>query len=139
MTGFNQKTTANSVHTDVDQPAASSKLRYGRPSLTVFGSVVDLTKGTLGSGADGGNVGSRRGVQPSDPALKENVVRVGDHPAGVGLYLFDYKDEFRDSCGHGRQFGLMADEVEKIMPEAVSLGVNGFRQVNYGMMGIIRH
>ena len=42
---------------------------------------------------------------------KNNVVRIGTHPLGLGLYLFDYKPEYQDRCGQGRQFGVMADEV----------------------------
>ena len=74
----------------------------------------------------------------SDPAMKENVARVGDHPAGFGLYLFDYKAQFR-AHGAGRQFGVMADEVEGIVPEAVSLDADGFRRVDYARLGITRH
>lgn len=63
---------------------------------------------------------------------------MGEHPAGFGLYLFDYKAEFSD-LGAGRQFGVMADEVEKIVPEAVTIGSNGFRAVDYALLGITRH
>lgn len=70
--------------------------------------------------------------------MKENVLRVGEHPAGFGLYLFDYKPEF-SAFGTGRQFGVMADEVEKIVPEAVTVGSHGFRTVNYALLGITRH
>ena len=51
---------------------------------------------------------------------------------GIGLYLFDYKPEFRDAWGHGRQLGVMADEVEAVMPNAVSVRADGYRTVDYG-------
>jgi hypothetical protein len=57
----------------------------------------------------------------------------------MGLYLFDYKPEFRDTCGHGRQFGVMADEVEQVMPEAVSVHPNGYKMVDYAILGISRN
>ena len=117
--------------------ASGAKLGYQSPSLTVYGSVVELTKGGNGSGGDGSGVAGMS--KASDPSLKENVVRIGDHPAGIGLYLFDYKAEVRDGCGDGRQFGVMADEVEQIMPEAVSIGANGYLQVDYGVLGITLH
>jgi hypothetical protein len=63
---------------------------------------------------------------------------VGEHTAGFGLYLFDYKAEFA-AFGTGRQFGVMADEVERVMPEAVSIGDHGYRTVNYALLGITRH
>jgi hypothetical protein len=77
-------------------------------------------------------------MMASDPGLKENIVRIGFHPAGIGLYLFDYKAEYRDSWGHGRQFGVMAAEVEQVMPEAVSVHRDGYKLVDYGMLGISR-
>lgn len=120
--------------TKTDQNNGRSKKPYSVPTLTVYGSVKELTGAT--SGAVGDGVGMN--MAPSDPALKENAVRVGDHPAGFGIYLFDYKAEF-SGFGMGRQFGVMADEVERIMPEAVSIGAHGYRTVNYALLGITRH
>ncbi len=85
------------------------------------------------------SVGQNMGTSmPSDRAIKENIVRIDKHPLGIGLYLFDYKPEYRDEWGHGRQFGVMAQEVEVVMPEAVSVHPHGYKTVNYGMLGIIR-
>ena len=105
----------------------------------MFGSVRELTRSGTGSTGEGGSGKGPVKTVTSDPALKESVVRVGEHPAGFGLYLFDYKSEVRDSCGHGRMFGVMADEVDAIMPDAVSIGDNGYRQVDYEMLGIALH
>ena len=77
-------------------------------------------------------------MQQSDRATKQNIARIGDHPLGFGLYLFDYKAEFRDEWGHERQFGVMADEVEAVMPDAVSVHSNGFKMVDYAKLGIVR-
>lgn len=74
----------------------------------------------------------------SDRALKENIVRIDTHPLGFGVYLFDYKPEYRHTCGFGRQFGVMADEVERVMPFAVSVAPTGFKSVDYGKLGIRR-
>ena len=73
----------------------------------------------------------------SDRRTKENIARIGSHPLGMGLYLFDYKPQYREQCGSGRQFGVMADEVEAIVPEAVSMGEDGFKRVDYGMLGVV--
>jgi hypothetical protein len=117
--------------------SASRKLSYSVPALTVYGSVRDLTGDVSGGAGDMTLPATGMGV--SDPAAKENVVRVGEHAAGFGLYLFDYKPEFRDVHGHGRQFGVMADEVETIVPEAVMVNADGYRVVNYTLLGITRH
>ena len=74
----------------------------------------------------------------SDPRLKRKIARVGTHPLGIGLFLFDYKPEFRERFGTGRQFGVMADEVELVMPQAVSVHPDGYRMVDYAMLGIHR-
>ena len=108
-------------------------MRYVAPSLTVYGTVRDLTGGTSPGSGDGSAPGH---PSPSDRSYKENVVRIGEHPAGFSLYLFDYKSELRDEFGHGRKFGVMADEVEKIAPEAVITGADGYRRVNYASLGI---
>lgn len=112
----------------------SAKKAYRSPVLTVYGSVKEMT-----GAISGPNTGDANNMMVnSDPALKENIVRIGEHSVGFGLYLFDYKPEF-SAFGEGRQFGVMADEVERIVPEAVSIGSHGYRTVDYGMLGITRH
>ena len=119
------------------QPTGSIERKpYLSPQLVEYGRVLKLTRGgSPDVTSDSGNNNMRA---PSDKRLKESVARIGTHPLGFGLYLFDYKAEFRDACGQGRQFGVMADEVEMVMPEAVSIGANGYMQVDYGMLGIGR-
>ena len=73
----------------------------------------------------------------SERRLKENIVEVGRHPLGIGLYLFNYKPEFREG-GEGRQFGVMVDEVEAVMPEAVSVHPDGYKRVDYSLLGVRR-
>jgi len=36
----------------------------------------------------------------------------------------------------GKQIGVMAQEVEKVIPEAVAIMPNGFKAVNYAMLGV---
>ena len=111
------------------------KKRYATPTLRVYGTVSTLTAGSNGSLPDT-NTGAMMGL--SDPRAKEAIVRVGTHPLGFGLYLFDYKPEYRDAWGHGRQFGPMADEVGTIIPEAVSVHPDGYKMVNYAKLRISR-
>jgi len=120
--------------TNQDVSTKSDKASYLAPALKAYGSINILTRNGNGSGVDGGNTAGM--TKQSAPETKENIVRIGNHPLGIGLYLFDYKNEFRDLWGHGRQFGVMADEVESVMPEAVSLHSNGYKTVNYAMLGI---
>ncbi|WP_423141464.1 tail fiber domain-containing protein [Parablastomonas sp. CN1-191] len=117
-----------------EQAGSTAKKEYKAPELKLFGSIRDLTGSGSASGGD-----SSAMQTSSDPALKDNIVQVGTHPAGYGLYLFDYKPEFAKRCGEGRRFGVMADEVESIVPEAVSRDAFGYRQVDYAKLGLTIH
>lgn len=113
----------------------SDKKPYSSPALKYYGSVGALTQAGNSSGSD--KHGKLQGA--SDRRIKENIVHIGTHPLNIGLYLFDYKPEFRDAWGYGRQFGVMADEVESVMPEAVSAHPDGYKMVDYAMLGISRN
>jgi hypothetical protein len=111
------------------------------PKLVLFGSVKSLTQGAGGGSLVDGASGMSRtgmGMGMSDPRTKENAVLVGRHPLGFGLYLFDYRQPFQAENGHGRQFGVMADEVEVLAPWAVIRASDGYRRVDYGTLGIHR-
>jgi hypothetical protein len=72
----------------------------------------------------------------SDPRTKENIKPIGVMNNGLTLYSFEYKDEFknRSNAGHGVHVGVMADEVEKVYPYAVSTLDDGYKVVNYGLI-----
>lgn len=61
----------------------------------------------------------------SDVALKENLVPFGHTPAGIPIYLYNYIGE-----NIGR-VGVMAQDVERIAPDAVFVAANGFKAVHY--------
>jgi hypothetical protein len=67
----------------------------------------------------------------SDIATKENIKQVGVLPSGINIYEFEYKPEFKDEAGHGRFIGVMAQEVQKVIPEAVAIGADGYMMVDY--------
>ncbi len=115
-------------------PETPVKQSYAKPVLRVHGSVKNLTRGSTGSRAD--RQGLNRTRRGSDRRIKENIVRIGDHPLNIGLYLFDYKPGFGETWGQGRQFGVMAQEVESIMPQAVSTHPEGYKLVDYAMLGV---
>ena len=116
---------------------AKSQRSYATPVLTLFGSVASLTQAGNSSGTD--KNGKRQGA--SDRRLKDNIVQVGRMANGIGLYLFDYKTQFQSELGlsANRQFGVMADEVQAVMPDAVTVGPHGYSIVDYGMVGLDRN
>ena len=62
----------------------------------------------------------------SDQRLKSNIVRLGTHPVGVGIYEYDIFNE--------RQVGVMAQELMEVMPEAVTQHSSGYYMVDYGRL-----
>lgn len=67
-------------------------------------------------------------IMASDPALKEDVVRVGEFDDGLGIYEYDY------IWSGPRQIGVMADEVAELRPWALGPVIDGFQTVNYDML-----
>lgn len=118
----------------------SSADTYRKPEVFVLGSIRNLTGGTLAHGHDTGFPAGKNpaGGNGSERRLKENITHVGTHPSGFGLYLFDYKPEFA-FFGEGRQFGVMVEEVEPIIPAAIVRGDDGIKRVDYAMLGITRN
>jgi Chaperone of endosialidase len=111
---------------------------YAAPRLTRYGDVRVLVQaGTMGTVEGAAMTNLMR--FSSDRMLKKNILRIGTHPLGIGLYLFDYKPEFRDMYGHGKQYGVMADEVESVMPAAVSVGPQRHKIVDYAMLRFQRN
>jgi hypothetical protein len=122
------------------------KQDYVSPKLICYGAVRDLTQNGSKNSNELTNAvcfsqpnNTKAGPCASERSVKENIVRIGTHPLGIGLYLFDYLPEHRVQWGQGRQFGVMIDEVETIMPEAVSSHEDGYKRVDYALLGITRY
>jgi len=82
----------------------------------------------------GGAALSNPAIFTSDINAKENIVKIGSLNNGLNLYTYNYKDGY--DLPEGRQVGVIAQEVEKVMPEAVVEMDNGFKGVNYAMLGV---
>ncbi len=67
----------------------------------------------------------------SDRRLKRNIKYLGDTSGGFRAYSFKFKDA---AHGTGTYYGVMADEVRALKPEAVTRGIDGFDRVYYGML-----
>jgi hypothetical protein len=70
----------------------------------------------------------------SDERLKTDIKKIGSFDNGLNIYSYHYKDGY--DLPEGKQVGVMAQEVEKIIPEAVVEMPNGFKGVNYAMLGV---
>lgn len=63
----------------------------------------------------------------SERDLKRDIIKIADRPDGLGVYRFNYKS---DPDGYPVRFGVMADEVERVMPDAVKM-IDGHKAVDY--------
>ena len=77
----------------------------------------------------GGGWGYRR-WHYSDVNLKHDIVPVGHLANGLGLYRFSYTDSDKVYVG------VLAQEVERVMPDAVRRAPDGYLQVNYARVGV---
>jgi hypothetical protein len=83
-------------------------------------------RGGGGGGFRGGGGGGRR----SDIELKHDVVLLGYLANGLGYYRFSY-------LGSSKPYvGVIAQEVERLMPEAVIRGRDGYLRVYYEQLGL---
>lgn len=80
----------------------------------------------------GAAAGAASAAAVSDIRLKENIELVGVE-SGHNIYEFDYINKI---YGDGRFRGVMAQDVEKIKPEAVTTMDDGFKAVFYDMIGL---
>lgn len=76
-------------------------------------------------GAAGSGAGLAAGVMLSDERLKENIEPVGKLDNGLTVYCFNYKGE------ETPQIGLIAQEVQKVKPDAVVEREDGYLMVDY--------
>jgi len=94
--------------------------------LGAAGTAAGLYFGGPAGAAAGGAAGSKIGG--SDINLKQDIVEVGEKN-GHKVYEFAYKTD-----PSKRFIGVMAQDVEQYMPEAVS-EIDGFKAVDYALLG----
>ena len=81
-------------------------------------------------------------LSPSDVRLKRDIVPLGDSvdvlAALAGLrgvsYAWDTANERVRGYGGRREVGLLAQDVEAVLPEVVSTGADGYKSVDYARL-----
>lgn len=98
------------------------------PQTGAYAGTESTSSQTQGSGS---KLGQALGIAssvasffPSDERVKENIEQVGELDNGLKVYKYNYKGDPRT------QIGLIAQEVEKDNPEAVT-ELGGTKMVNY--------
>lgn len=102
---------------------ASNAATQGQQNL------LGLLSGAAGGAGTAGLLGGSAGIGAlaglSDKRIKKNIKSITRLANGLTVYLYKY------IFGGGWQVGYMAQEVEKIYPDAVG-EINGIKFVNYG-------
>jgi len=113
-------------------PGSRARGSYAVPTVHVPTVHVNVRRsGYVGGGArrGGGGGGGGHGRR-SDIRLKHDIVLVGHLDNGLGYYRFSYN-------GSDKAYvGVMAQEVQAVMPEAVVRGSDGYLRVYYNRLGI---
>lgn len=82
----------------------------------------------LGAIATGGSI-----IAKSDRRLKTAIRKIGTLTNGLGLYRWRWNDEAAEIGLTGNASGVIAQEVQKILPQAVST-LDGYLAVDYGQV-----
>jgi hypothetical protein len=86
--------------------------------------------GVRAGGGHRGGGGGRGGGRRSDIRLKHDIVLLGYLNDGLGLYRFSYN-------GSNQSYvGVIAQEVARVVPGAVTRGRDGYLRVNYEKLGL---
>ena len=96
------------------------KKTYVKPELVKRAVISAVTAG-------GGSIGEKTS---SDIRLKTDIEKVGVAANGLPIYTFRYIG------GDAVYRGVMAQDVLKVLPEAVSIMPNGYLAVRYDMLGL---
>lgn len=88
-------------------------------------------KSKKGLGGVVGGLGSM--FAASDRRLKKNIFKVGELDNGLNVYQYRY------ISGAGPYIGVMADEVEKIVPEALGPEIDGYKTVDYSKLEAVKN
>jgi hypothetical protein len=83
-----------------------------------------------GGGGGGGRGGGGGGGRRSDIAAKHDIVLLGRLDNGLGFYRFKYNGSDQTYVG------VMAQEVQNVMPGAVARDREGYLTVAYGKLGL---
>ena len=67
----------------------------------------------------------------SDVKLKTNIKQVGKLNNGIKVYTWNWTEEAKGIVGDQVEYGVIAQEVMEVVPEAVIEGNDGYLRVSY--------
>jgi hypothetical protein len=116
--------------------AVGKQITRGGSGGNIITDILDFVGSVVG-GILKGAVSIIKGIFKifSDSRMKTNIKYIRTLKSGLNIYSFEYKKEFKEIAGYGKYFGYLADEVEKIFPKAVCVHDNGYKMINYSLIG----
>ncbi|KRP91292.1 hypothetical protein AOQ72_32775 [Bradyrhizobium yuanmingense] len=128
---------SNAVSTAVSNAASSAASRAASQAASAAASSAASRSASSAASSAASRAASTaasnaasRVTIPSDIRLKEDITALGWTDTGLRLYRYRYKGDARFYVG------VMAQEVARQTPAAVSSGVDGFLRVDYGLLGL---
>ena len=71
----------------------------------------------------------------SDRRLKKDIKKVGELDNGLNVYTWKWNEEGKKLASNNQpEIGVIAQEVQEVIPEAVVKGSHGYLTVNYGAL-----
>ena len=105
-------------------PVFQGVQQQGQAAMDIYGIKANQAASNAAGIGSALGAGAQIAGMFSDERLKSNIVRVGTHPLGIGIYEYDIFDR--------RERGVMAQELQTVKPEAVMVHSSGFLMVDYG-------
>lgn len=96
-------------------------------NIGAFGALAGGLGSMLGGGGGATGAGASN-IFGSDIRIKKNIRRIGETLMGIPTYIFSYVWEEIE------RIGVMAQDVEKLIPEAVLTNDQGIKFVNYDLV-----
>lgn len=125
LQSFGQGLADSSFNSYLDNLLKYSGLGLQAGQLLGGAGQVSQSSGKSKKGIGGILGGVASGVAASDRRLKKNIFKIGELKNGLNLYQYRYTN------GEGPFIGVMADEVEAKMPEALGPEISGYKTVDY--------
>ena len=127
---------------DLEAALANLSGKVGQQAAlgSLYGSMFSGAGGLIGSLSQSGGeflgsvLGGNKPWWLSDVSLKTNIKAVGSLDNGINLYTWDWTEEGKRLASDTPTFGVLAQEVQEVMPEAVTRGDHGYLMVNYSKL-----
>lgn len=110
--------------TDIQSPMNSAY----QGQLNAYNAGTGSSNALMG---DIGTLGAAYMMKGSDRRIKKHIHKIGKSALGLPVYLFHY---LWDKDTDPLHVGVMAQHVERVLPEATARNMHGIRFVNYAMV-----